>query len=246
MPFPMENEGSTPEDHIGRRAGADARSFAIFLAGSIAVHGAGLVALPGFFKERVHVPPRVLEVALVQAEPPPQAVEEPSPPSPQPRRRTPERVVKAPLLPEPPRRVDVPAPVLSLPENRSQAEPSFAIPSPKPAEARPAPAEPRTEVASIAVTPPSFSAAYLRNPAPRYPPAARQNGVQGTVTLRVLVTRDGFPARVEVDRSSGSAHLDNAALDTVKTWRFTPARRGAELVEEQVLIPIVFRLEGAG
>ena len=66
--------------------------------------------------------------------------------------------------------MDVPAPVLALPEPRAAAEPAFTVPAPKPAETRPAPAETKTEVASVAVTPPSFSAAYLRNPPPRYPP----------------------------------------------------------------------------
>ncbi|MBI2509585.1 MAG: energy transducer TonB, partial [Betaproteobacteria bacterium] len=92
---------------------------------------------------------------------------------------------------------------------------------------------------------PSFSAAYLRNPPPRYPLAARRAGEQGTVTLRVLITREGLPARVELEKSSGSGHLDAAALEAVRSWRFEPARRGAEPVESWHLVPIVFRLEGA-
>ena len=95
------------------------------------------------------------------------------------------------------------------------------------------------------MTAPSFSAAYLSNPAPRYPDAARRSGEQGTVTLRVQVARDGAPSRVAVEKSSGSPHLDAAALEAVKAWRFTPARRGGEAVESWMLVPIVFRLEGA-
>ena len=97
---------------------------------------------------------------------------------------------------------------------------------------------------SAEITPPTANAAYLRNPAPRYPLMARRRGEQGTVTLRVLVTRDGFPARVSVERTSGSGQLDSAALETVKTWRFVPARQGREPVEAWVLVPVVFRLEG--
>jgi periplasmic protein TonB len=96
------------------------------------------------------------------------------------------------------------------------------------------------ETATLNVTP-----AYLRNPGPRYPDAARRAGEQGTVTLRVLVTREGLPARVTVEKSSGSAHLDNAALEAVKAWRFTPARQGAERIESWMLVPVAFRLEGA-
>lgn len=106
------------------------------------------------------------------------------------------------------------------------------------------PAEPAPRIASIAPpTPPSFSAEYLRNPAPRYPVAARRAGEQGTVTLKVLVGMDGMPQRVEVERTSGSPRLDSAALDAVRRWRFVPAHRGSTPIESWVLVPVVFRLE---
>jgi protein TonB len=101
-----------------------------------------------------------------------------------------------------------------------------------------------TAAAELLVAP-SFNAAYLRNPAPRYPLVARRNGEQGTVTLKVLVSRDGQPASVDIERTSGSPILDNAAREAVRSWRFTPARRGAQAVEAWVLVPIVFRLEDA-
>jgi protein TonB len=84
----------------------------------------------------------------------------------------------------------------------------------------------------------------LSNPAPSYPAASRRAGEQGTVTLRVRVAVDGSASRVTVEKSSGSPHLDAAALEAVKAWRFTPARRGADAVESWMLVPIVFRLEG--
>jgi len=99
------------------------------------------------------------------------------------------------------------------------------------------------QVANSAPTPPRFSASYLQNPAPRYPLAARRAGEQGTVTLRVMVTREGLPQRVKVEQTSGSSGLDAAALDAVRQWRFVPARRGATPVESWVLVPVVFRLE---
>jgi protein TonB len=101
-------------------------------------------------------------------------------------------------------------------------------------------------VAREPVSPPDFRAGYLRNPAPGYPAAARRNGEEGTVTLRVLVSVAGEPREVALERSSGSNALDAAALATVKTWRFTPARRGNQPQEAWVLVPIVFRLEPRG
>lgn len=85
--------------------------------------------------------------------------------------------------------------------------------------------------------------AYGSNPKPPYPLAARRLGVEGVVTLEVLVRPDGSPAEVRVQSSSGSPLLDESALDTVRTrWRFLPARRGNVPVESRVTFPVRFRL----
>ena len=85
--------------------------------------------------------------------------------------------------------------------------------------------------------------AYGSNPKPPYPLAARRLGVEGVVTLEVLVRPDGSPAEVRVQSSSGSPLLDASALDTVrKSWRFVPARRGNVPIESRVTFPVRFRL----
>jgi protein TonB len=218
------------------------RPIAVFVGASALAHGAVFALLPGFPRDTA-VPAVVLDVTLVQPEPLPVVPHHLEPaikpplrkPEPQPRRE-PTRAAAT----EPAAQPERPAPVLALPTQ--SAESTFAVPAPRLQES-PA-VEQRSQVASIAVSPPAIGAAYLRNPAPAYPAAARRNGVQGTVTMRVVVTSEGVPARVEVEKSSGSVHLDNAALEAVKAWRFTPARRGAESVEGIVTFPIVFRLEG--
>ena len=124
---------------------------------------------------------------------------------------------------------------------------ALAEPPALPAESKPsvgAAASAPTVRESVPATPASFNAAYLRNAPPRYPLIARRNGVEGTVRLKVLVTRDGRAAQLELDKSSGSSALDNAALEAVKNWQFVPARRGQEPVESWVLVPVVFKLEG--
>ena len=93
-----------------------------------------------------------------------------------------------------------------------------------------------------AATAPSFSAAYLSNPAPAYPSTARRNGEQGTVLLRVLVNAAGEPERVEINRSSGFDRLDRAALDAVRLWKFVPGRRGGEAITAWVNVPPMFSL----
>lgn len=83
---------------------------------------------------------------------------------------------------------------------------------------------------------------YAYNPAPEYPESARREGSEGMVLLAVLVDREGRPEKIEVSQSSGFKVLDQAASNTVKGWRFHPARQGKDLVQSWVTIPIVFRL----
>jgi protein TonB len=212
------------------------------LAASVALHGAALAISPLVRHPHELELPRVLSVVL--PEPAPAAEETPPPPPPRP--------VAAPPRPKAPSRVaPVPEPRAEAP--RAAPVPAEASPAP-PAAAAPAkedaPAAPSTPVVAAASrepsTPPDFRAAYLRNPPPGYPAAARRNGEEGTVTLRVLVSAEGAPREVALERSSGSSLLDAAALATVKTWRFSPARRGGEAQEAWVLVPIVFRLEPRG
>jgi protein TonB len=63
------------------------------------------------------------------------------------------------------------------------------------------------------------------------------------VRLKVLVTREGKPAQVQLEQTSGSAVLDAAALEAVRGWHFVPARRGQEAIESWVVVPVVFKLE---
>jgi len=91
--------------------------------------------------------------------------------------------------------------------------------------------------------PPKFEAAYLHNPKPDYPSAARRFGFQGTVVLRVLIGVEGNPTEIRVEKSSGHNVLDEAALAAVKQWQFEPAREGDSRVAGWVDVPIQFRLE---
>jgi len=93
------------------------------------------------------------------------------------------------------------------------------------------------------VTEARFDAAYLRNPAPPYPPVSRRMGEEGKVLLRVLVSPQGTAESVEVKETSSSYRLDESAKRTVRTWKFIPAKRGDVPVQSRVLVPIIFKLE---
>ena len=80
------------------------------------------------------------------------------------------------------------------------------------------------------------------NLAPPYPKIARQRGWEGTVRLSVLVEKDGVPYRVGIQQSSGHRVLDNAAVKSVKLWKFSPARSGELRFSSKIIIPIQFTL----
>ncbi|MGH8620154.1 MAG: energy transducer TonB, partial [Burkholderiales bacterium] len=97
-------------------------------------------------------------------------------------------------------------------------------------------------VAPPAVSAPHLDATYLRNTL-AYPTASVRNNEQGTVLVKVLVARDGTVSRAELEKSSGWPNLDMAAVRSIRTWRFVPARRGDEAIEKEYIVPAVFRLE---
>ena len=102
------------------------------------------------------------------------------------------------------------------------------------------------EVAQPAVqeetTPPLYQAAYLNNPPPNYPLAARRRGIEGTVLVRALINEDGNCHEAVLSKSSGHEMLDQSALAAVRSWRFIPAKHGVQTVSSWVLVPITFRL----
>lgn len=93
------------------------------------------------------------------------------------------------------------------------------------------------------IEPPRYQAAYLSNPAPAYPLAARRRGQEGRVIVAAEVAADGSCLRAHIRISSGHDILDQAALQAVMRWRFVPARRGSQNVAGWVEIPLTFQLQ---
>ena len=88
-----------------------------------------------------------------------------------------------------------------------------------------------------------YRAAYLNNPKPPYPFAAVRQGAEGRVLLLAEVLPDGRAGRVSLEKSSGHALLDASAMNTVRSWRFTPARSNGLPTTQTVSIPIDFTLQ---
>lgn len=89
---------------------------------------------------------------------------------------------------------------------------------------------------------PSYPA-YLRNPPPTYPKSARKRRLEGVVYLRVWVGADGRVQNIKIATSSAHRSLDQAAVKTVRTWRFIPAKRNGKARADEVIVPVRFRLK---
>lgn len=120
----------------------------------------------------------------------------------------------------------------NMPSESSSAAPSSSV-------------TPDSNAVQHRMTPPDYQAAYLNNPAPAYPALARRAGEQGVVTLRVLVGVQGVATNIEIETSSRSRRLDQAAVAAVRLWRFIPAQQGDKPREAWVVIPITFTLDRA-
>jgi protein TonB len=110
-------------------------------------------------------------------------------------------------------------------------------------EVQPAPQDATPPSPIVLDAEPDYRADYLNNPRPPYPMAARRMGYHGKVVLNVEVLAEGKAGEVKLHQSCGYDILDNAAVQTVKTWRFSPARRFGQPVTQWFLIPIKFSLE---
>ena len=78
---------------------------------------------------------------------------------------------------------------------------------------------------------------------PPYPQFARAQGWEGTVVLRIKINQAGAVDSVRTRKSSGFPSLDESAVQSVKTWRFEPAKDGEFPIPVTVDLPIRFDLD---
>jgi len=82
----------------------------------------------------------------------------------------------------------------------------------------------------------------IYQPAASYTPDARHEQIEGTVTLQIIIDRQGNVADVQETSKPLGAGLDQSATNTVKTWRFHPATRDGVPVPVRVGVEVAFRL----
>jgi len=75
---------------------------------------------------------------------------------------------------------------------------------------------------------------------PMYPAAAKLQGVEGTVLLDGVIGKDGHFKTLQV--LAGPQMLQQAAIDAVRQWAYTPYMLGGQPVEVDTEINVVFSL----
>jgi protein TonB len=198
------------------------------LIGLLFVLGLHVAVLYGLWSYSVIPTPDeaiVLMVNLINPLPP----EQPGPPQPKLPRPTPPK----PVEPPPPQQMVAEAPVIQPDEPVVYGPP----PPPPVIKVPPLPLQPVVLSSELSVSCPE------RSP-PDYPRQSMRMNEQGKVVLRVELAEDGRVASAEIKTSSGNLRIDQAALDTVKTWRCKPPMRNGVAVRAVALQPFNFILEG--
>jgi len=154
--------------------------------------------------------------------------------------------IRAPAVPKPSnaaveqRHPQVTDPPPAVPPRRSPA----SVPQLAASRAQPVPASrERLAADALAAAIDQLPRKLATNPAPSYPPDAYARRQQGRVLLEAHLNERGLIEKLSISQSSGVASLDRAALETVRRWRFEPARRDGQPVPIVVTVPIRFSIE---
>ncbi len=116
-----------------------------------------------------------------------------------------------------------------------------ASPAPAAPGAAPAPQDPQQAVrVGGAIKEPI----KIKHVNPVYPDIARSARVQGIVILEVMIDAAGFVSDARVLRPV--ALLDDAALDAVRQWQFTPTELNGQPVPVIMTVTVAFRLDEGG
>jgi TonB family protein len=77
-----------------------------------------------------------------------------------------------------------------------------------------------------------------------YPADLQAQGIQGTVLLSAVISKEGIPTSLHVLKNPGHEEFVTAALDAAGKWRYKPALLNGEPIEVLSNIEIDFKLSG--
>lgn len=232
-PLPPLHLGSASPDALGPGA---RRVLVGAMLGAHLLAGWALLQVPAVREAAAEMAPMMVDLIA----PTPEAPKPPPPPQPRPKTPPPPPApvlaAKPPPLPVPqPAFVAPPPPAEPPPLPAPEAPPVPPAPPAPPTPPAPAPAAPRTVVLT--------DSDWVRVPEIEYPLASRRLKEEGTVIVRALIDTRGAPKQVLLQRSSGHARLDQAALRAAMAARVKPRTENGVPFEFWIAMPLAFELE---
>jgi protein TonB len=229
----------------------------LFVAGSLLAHAVALWLLPARAPEPVPAQ-RPIELVAVEVQPPPPPPPKPAEPLHEPKVvPRPRRVASLPRprpVPraEPPPPPDQPPPEKPVPQvvglTMSSTSTAGTLSAPvgntNMGQVGPKAQAPEAVKSGGGLTP---MAEVDSGPVPLdevripYPPQARQDGIEGTVTLMIVVDEAGKVTRAKVLGGPGHG-LNEAALSAIRRFRFKPAQREGKPVSVETRFAYTFEL----
>ncbi|MBS1158227.1 MAG: hypothetical protein H6R15_646 [Proteobacteria bacterium] len=210
-------------------------------SGSLLLHALAIALLAWLGSQVAKAPetPPAIEVELsfapsAQAAAPARREETPPPQKPVPREKSPTPRPTPLSTPNPNAETAATPPV-----NEPPAEKSAAAPAPASGPTTDSPGHAKADSTNTGDNRQPY---VVFGPRPNYPPEARAGGREGKVRVKVLIAENGTPGEVQLAESSGNTSLDEAALTTLRRWRFQPALRNGQPVLAWVTVPVIFSL----
>lgn len=88
-----------------------------------------------------------------------------------------------------------------------------------------------------------INAKPIKRVAPKYPISAARNGQEGWVQMSFVIDQEGNVLDPIVEDSSGVKSLEKAARLAMKNWKYDPAKRNGEAIEQcQMTVQLDFKL----
>ncbi len=85
-------------------------------------------------------------------------------------------------------------------------------------------------------------AKLLQQVQPIYPTGAQQEGVEGTVLLEAVISKEGAPMGLKAVNSVVDQRLVDAAIEAVRYWRYKPTLLNGQPVEVVTTMSVIFQL----
>jgi TonB family protein len=131
--------------------------------------------------------------------------------------------------------------VFAVPPDFQLAAPAELVKALTPARAAPAPQNlaPGEQISRVGGGVSAPSVIYKRDP--EYTKEALRAKLEGTVTLNIVVDKEGTPRNIQIVQPLGLG-LDEKAIETVSQWKFRPGQKDGQPVNVAAMIKVSFKL----